>query len=145
MLAFPPDFTFLIELGSFFVLLFFLNRLLFRPYMDLLDERERRSSGDRDLARAQVAEAEQLKAHIEGELAKGRALVREEVDRIRRRTKEEESRLFEDARMQAAERLKTLRTEIDQAKKQAARTLGDDTRRMAEQMVDAILGVGEAS
>jgi len=145
MLAFPPDFTFLIELASFFVLLFFLSRLLFRPYMDLLIERENRSTGDQEFARSEMVEAEELKRRIEAELAEARAQVREEVEGIRRRTKEEQTRLFEDARREAAERLAGLRDEIAQARRLASSALRDDTRRVAEQMVEAVLGRGKAA
>jgi len=145
MLAFPPDVTFLIELGSFFVLLFFMNRLMFRPYMDLLSERQSRSTGDQERARDQVAEAERLKARIEADLAKARAEAHEAVDSIRRRTKDEESHLFEQARAQAAERLAALRDEIGQTRTQARETLLADSRRMAEQMVDAVLGADKTT
>lgn len=140
MLAFPPDVTFLIQLGSFFVLLFFLNRLLFRPYMDLLVERESRTSGDQDLARDQVAETEQLKARMKAELTETRAQAHEVLEGIRRSTKEEESRLFDEARSLAGERLAVLRAEIDQARIKARQTLVGETERIAGQMVEGVLG-----
>ena len=57
-MSLSPDYTFLIQLASFFVLLFFLGRYLFGPFQALLLERVARTTGDSGLAESYQAEAE---------------------------------------------------------------------------------------
>ena len=72
MLSIPPDHTFLIQLASFFVLMWVLNRLLFAPFSALLAEREQKTEGDSREAARQSAEAHSLGQSIEKELSAAR-------------------------------------------------------------------------
>ncbi len=145
MLAFPPDYTFLVQLGSFFVLLYVLNRLLFAPFGELLRQRDERTSGDQELARAQREEAEAMATRIDAELAEARASAHAEVEAVRRQTRDEEAKIFAAARDEAAGRLAELRASLEAAKRDALTSLRDDARELASQMVDAVLQSGRSS
>lgn len=140
MLAFPPDVTFLIQLGSFFVLLYLLNRLLFAPFAALLAERERRTEGDQALAREEREKALEVGRQIDQALAEARAKAHEEVDALRKQTKGEEAELLVAARNQSAARLAELRAAIDRAQVDARGSLREDARQLARQMVEVVLG-----
>ena len=140
MLAFPPDFTFVIQLASFFLLLFVLNGLLFVPFQELLAERAARTTGDEDEADAHRAEAEELAAKVEAEMAAARSEAMAEVDAVRRETKSKENELLATAQQTAAERLTALRAEIADARSEAEGVLKADSEAMANEMVEAILG-----
>ncbi|MFT4570949.1 MAG: F-type H+-transporting ATPase subunit b [Hyphomicrobiaceae bacterium] len=142
MLTFPPDGTFLVQLFSFFVLLFLLKRMLFDPFQELLVEREQRTEGDAQLAISETAEAEALAARVERDLAKAREEAMTEVDALRRETKEKESALFGEARDSSAAKLGQMRSEISVAREEASTALRADAAKLASQMVSAVLGRG---
>jgi len=142
MLAFPPDFTFVVQLASFFVLLGLLHRLLFAPFLQVLEERSRRTDGTREQAARDRAEAEQTSARVNRELAATRAGAMADADRIRRQGREREVELLAHAKAEADVRLAELRSGIEREREAAAKVLRDDVRGLAEQMVTAVLGDG---
>jgi F-type H+-transporting ATPase subunit b len=144
MLAFPPDYTFLVQLGSFFVLLYLMNRLVFAPFAALLNERDERTAGDQEAARADREEADAMAARIEAQLAETRASAHAEVETLRRSTRAEEARIFASARDEAAARLSELRASLDAAKRDAMTSLRDDAQDLAARMVSVVLRAGGA-
>jgi len=142
MLTLPPDFTFLIQLGTFFVLFLVLSRLLFAPFLELLEEREARTSGDVASAAASRAEVQRLLAHLDSELSKARAAANAEVEATRARTREEVAVLYQKAHAEAAARLSELRQQVEAATRDARSTLRDDARTIADAMAAAVLGAG---
>jgi F-type H+-transporting ATPase subunit b len=143
MLAFPPDITFYIQLGSYFVLLFILNRLLFVPYAELLAERDARTEGASRGAVAERAEADELAAKIEVEMSAARTAAAEEAEKIRVGTRGEESEIFAAAAAAAATTLVQLRAEIEKETAGARDSLRSDAKALAGEMTDAILGGGQ--
>jgi F-type H+-transporting ATPase subunit b len=142
MLTFPPDITFVIQLLSFFLLLFLLKGMLFDPFQELLVEREQRTEGDAQLAVNETAEAEALAKKVELELAKAREEAMGEVDTLRRATKEEEAALFAGAREASSRKLAEMRSEIAGARESASQALRAEASALAEDMAAAVLGQG---
>lgn len=142
MLTLPPDFTFLIQLGSFFALLFVLSHLLFTPFLELLAEREERTIGDVRNAAASRAEVEELSARVDAELSKARAAANAEVEAVRAQTREEAAKLFQTAQNDASARLAELRGQVATATSEARSALGNDARAMADAMVAAVIQGG---
>lgn len=140
MLTLPPDFTFVIQLGTFLVLLLVLSRLLFAPFLEVLAERADRTSGDIAQAAASRAEVESLSARVDAELAKARSAANAEVDAVRAATREEAARLFQGAQDEATARLVELRAQVQSATAEARGNLAADAGALAEAMVSAVLG-----
>lgn len=145
MLTLPPDITFFIQLASFFVLLFVLNRLLFAPFLEVLAEREDRTTGDVVAAAASREEVAALSARIDAELTKARAAANAEVEAVRAKTREEAAELFHSAQKEAAARLSELREQVATVTREARGALAGDARSMADAMVSAVIpGGGKA-
>ena len=145
MLTLPPDFTFLVQLGMFFVLLAVLNRWFFAPFLELLSERAARTSGDIATAAASRAEVESLSSRLDAELATARAAANAEIDEVRARTRDEAAKLFQDAQRDAAARLAELREQVSGATREARGTLATEASVIAAAMVAAVIGgVGRA-
>jgi F-type H+-transporting ATPase subunit b len=140
MLAFPPDFTFLIQFLSFFLLLFVLNRLLFRPFAQLLSEREKRTQGDAESAADDRRRAAELEADIERELAAARVAAMAEAEDLRRRARAQEKRIFEQASQRASRRLAEIRAGVEAEKESVLARLRGETAALAEAMVSAVIG-----
>lgn len=140
MLTLPPDITFVIQLGSFFVLLLVLSRLLFAPFLEVLAERAERTSGDIAKAAASRAEVESLSAKVDAELSKARSAANAEVDALRAKTREEAAKMFEAAHSEAASRLVELRQQVAAATREARAGLASDAKTLADAMVAAVMG-----
>ena len=137
-----PNVTTLVQVAMFFVLMPILGKVLFAPFLEVLDERASRTSGDIEDAQRSRAEVDALSAQVDAELAKARALAMSEVEAVRRKTKEEARALFDQAQAEAAGRLSELRGGIAKATAEARTALVADARSIADQMVNAVLGRG---
>lgn len=142
MLTLPPDYTFVIQLGTFFVLLMVLSRILFAPFLEVLSERSARTVGDIEKAAASRAEMNTLSARVDAEIAKARAAASAEVDAVRAQTREEAAQLFHGAQQEASVRLAELRAEVAAATRDARAALATDSRVLADAMVSAVVGSG---
>ena len=139
MLAFPPDFTFVIQLVSFFVLLFVLNRLLFAPFGELLAERSRCTDGVREQASKDQADAAAIARAITKGLEEARSIALAEADVIRRETRERELEILSRAKAEASGHLSQLREGIAQERDRAKCALRDEAKTLAHAMVEAVL------
>ena len=139
MLAFPPDFTFIVQLVSFFLLLVLLNKLLFTPFQELLEARRQRTEGLHDEALRDQSEAEALARTIEQSLQEARARAAQEAEGIRQAAREREVELFTQAKRDAAARLLELRTAIGNEREQAKQALHGEAKALAASMVEAVL------
>lgn len=61
------DYTVIVQIVSFLFFWFLLTKLLFRPFLGLLEERERRTEGVRAETASLVNEGERLRAEYENE------------------------------------------------------------------------------
>lgn len=141
-MAFPPDYTFLIQLVSFFALLYVLNNILFQPFAAVLAEREARTEGDQGKADEALASVEEMRVRVERASAEARAAASAEYETIRRGTKEQEAAILATAQADAAAKLAEMRAGIEQAREQASGELKAEARAMADEMVKAVLSQG---
>ena len=141
-MSLPPDHTFLIQLASFFVLLFILGRVLFGPFQALLAEREARTTGDSRLADGYREEAEAIGRRLETEMAGARAQAMVEAETIRTKDRAEERRVLSEASEEAARRIAGIRAEVAAERSRALGDLEKDSEAMAAEMVAAVLGPG---
>jgi len=139
MLAFPPDFTFIVQLVSFFLLLVLLNKLLFAPFGELFEARRQRTEGLHDEAVRDQSEAEALARTIEQSLQEARARAAQEAETIRQATREREVELFSQAKREAAATLLELRAAIGTEREQAKQSLRGEAKALAASMVEAVL------
>ncbi|NQY90120.1 MAG: ATP synthase F0 subunit B [Deltaproteobacteria bacterium] len=131
---------FIIQLVSFFVLAYLLNRLLFEPFGRLLEEREQRTAGDQDLAASGREEAQQMNELYEQELKASRAQAQVAAEEVRSQARVDEAAILEKAREEAASNLAALRKEVWQSRDEARSSLKAQSEEMADEMVKAVLG-----
>jgi F-type H+-transporting ATPase subunit b len=140
MLDFPPDWTFVLQFCGFFALLFVLDRLLFRPFMAVLDQREMSTRGVAGDAASDRAAANALRAQFDSSIAEAKAAAHAEAEAIRRDTQTREAAIFDDAKAAVAERHATLRSALEQEASSARASLRGEARALADAMVTAVLG-----
>jgi F-type H+-transporting ATPase subunit b len=140
MLTFPPDFSFVIQIVSFLLLLAALKRLAFEPVLHVLDERAARTQGA-------LAQAEQLTAQAHGaeeKYATSLRYVRQQVlveaESARKRAQDEQRRELTSARAAADAELATLRTDIAAQVTRAQATLANEARTIGALMAERVSG-----
>jgi F-type H+-transporting ATPase subunit b len=133
-------YTVLVQIVAFLALWFLLSKILFKPFIALLEERENRSEGLKAAAASLVAEGERLRAEYESAIAKANeegAAVKETILREARQTRE---RLLAESRAQAADRMTAVREDIKKEMAQGRELALQEAVVIARQMAEKVLG-----
>lgn len=134
------DYTVFVQIVSFLFLWFLLTRLLFRPFLGLLEERERRTEGVRAEAAALTQEAERFRAEYEGRIATARDEGGAIKQTLRLEALELRESLLAQTREAAARHLQTMREEVQRELRRAREVGAREAEVIARQMVEKILG-----
>jgi F-type H+-transporting ATPase subunit b len=140
MLTFPPDFSFVVQIVSFLVLWFGLKRLLFDPALHVLEERERRTVGERHAADGLRKTAELSAAEYERRLHEIRVQLAGDAEGSRNANQTEERKLLSDARQQASAQLMQLRESLGRQATDARPALASEAQTLAGQMLERVMG-----
>lgn len=140
MLTFPPDFSFVIQIVSFFILWFGLKRLLFDPMLHVLEERESRTSGTRHAAAEMTAAAQVSQAEYERRMHDVRLALAAEADAARNANQAEEQKLLSETRSQASAQLAQLRDSLRRQADQARPALTAEARELASRIMEQVVG-----
>lgn len=134
------DYTVFIQIVAFIVLWFLLSKLLFKPFLGLIEERERRTEGVKAEAQALVEEGERLRAEYESAIAK----VREEGNAVKEavlnEARQKRERLLAQAREEAAGHLATVREEIREELARGRQAAVREAEAIAREMAEKVLG-----
>ena len=133
-------YTVLVQIVAFLALWFFLSKILFKPFIALLEERENRSEGLKAAAASLVAEGERLRAEYESAIAKANeegAAVKETLLQEARQTRE---RLLAESRAQAADRMTAVREDIKNEMAKSRALALQEAAVIARQMAEKVLG-----
>jgi len=134
------DISILYQIVIFVVLWLILSKLLFRPYLDLLEERERKTSGVRQDAGELEHEGARLKAEYEDKITQARSAGTAAKDAIIQAARQERERLLQQARDEAAGALESARRDIESQLERARSLAAAEVAGVAEDMVSKILG-----
>ena len=137
----PPDWgIFAALIVSFLIFWFIFGRLFFRPFLDLLGDREKRLRELSERTEQLLREEKTAVEAREAGLAKVRleALSRREAER--RQAEVEASRIIAEARAEAKAELDQLRDSIEQDFKAAASQLESLAETLAAELAGRVLG-----
>jgi F-type H+-transporting ATPase subunit b len=134
------DYTFVVQVVLFLALLFLLRRLLFTPFIALLEEREKKTEGVRSEATALTAEGERLQADYESAVAKARDQGAALKEGILQEARSGRERILTQAREQAAGKLAAVREEVRQEMVKARQFAAREAEEIARQMAEKVLG-----
>lgn len=131
--------TSVIQLLNFIILLFFLNKFLFKPFLNTLDQRKAKIEGDIERAEKIRKEAEKYKQEVEAELKKARKRAEEIVQSAEKRAEEIVSSEREKAKQEAQRIIENAKIEVENIKKAAVDELKNSVVRLAFLMASKIL------
>ncbi len=134
------DWTLFLQFVNFMILMAVLNALLFKPLRAALQARRESIEGSR--AKVQDID-EQVQAQIaryEAQLQEARLQGAQERSTLRKAGQEEEARILGEANRTAAEKLQTIKEQIQQEADAARRALRNETEALAKEIVRKVLG-----
>jgi F-type H+-transporting ATPase subunit b len=134
------DYSVILQILFFLLFWFLMDRIIFKPFLGLLDERERRTEGAKAETAALIEDAERLR----GEYESGTAKAQEEAEAVKeailvdaRRSREQ---LLAQAREEAGKMMERSRGEIRIELQKARELVLREAEAIARQMTEKILG-----
>ena len=140
-MSIPPNWgTFGVLIVSFLVFWFIFSRLFFRPFLNLLSEREKRFRSLNDRTEQLLKEARSAEEAREQRLTATRREALENRDAERRQAAAEAARMLEAAKNDAHDLLESARTRIEGELRAAERELEQMGRTLASELAERVLG-----
>ena len=134
------NFTLVIQLINFLVLLFVLNELLYKPILAKMREREGQINQDREKARELEEEVHRQEQRHQEELSKARQTAAQEKNALMAEAKKKESEILDKARGEAARIMEEMKTSIQTQSAEVRKTLREDLTPLARSISEKILG-----
>jgi F-type H+-transporting ATPase subunit b len=134
------DWTLFLQFVNFMILMAVLNALLFKPLRAALQARKETIEGSK--AKVQDID-EQVQAQIaryEAQLQEARRQGGQERAALRKTAHEEEGRILGGANQKAAEKLQTIKSQIQEEAEAARQSLRDETKSLAKDIAGKVLG-----
>ena len=135
-----PDVTLLIVLALFIVFVPILNRLLFKPIIAVLQERDRLTGGSSHEARAMVLTVDQRLAEYEEGIREARGEGYRAVEARRHSAAADRQARIDGARDEAASKIAAARETLNSEAFAAKTSLNAEFERVAAQISSALLG-----
>ena len=134
------DFSVVWQILLFLGLWLIVSKLLFRPYMTLLEEREQKTSGADESAYHLEHEAERLRSQYEEAIADAAAAGNATKDAIVQQARQQREVILSSARAEAAGVLERVRQEVQSQLAQEREMAIREADAVARDMVGKILG-----
>jgi F-type H+-transporting ATPase subunit b len=116
------------------------SKVLFRPYMVVLEQREQKTTGADDSSEHLEQHAERLRAHYQETIAKAAAAGNASKDAIVQQARQQREALLSSARAEAAGILERVRQEVQSQLAQEHELAVREADAVAQEMVSKILG-----
>jgi F-type H+-transporting ATPase subunit b len=132
------DYSVFYQIALFLVLLIVLNKVLFRPYLILLEERERKTAQD-DSSELEH-EATRLRALYEDKIAQAQAAGYAAKETILQEARRQREAVLNQARQEAMSLLESVRRELASQMQKERQLAVTEVRTIAQEMASKILG-----
>ena len=134
------DISIFYQIVIFVVLWLLLSKVLFRPYLGLLDERERKTIGTRHDTGQLEHEGARLKAEYEEKITQARRAGIAARDAIIREGRQEREGLLQQAREEGARTLESMRRDVQGQLERERELAAAEVVGVAQDMVSKVLG-----
>ncbi|MCX7808047.1 MAG: ATP synthase F0 subunit B [Deltaproteobacteria bacterium] len=134
------DSTLIFQLVLFFVLFFILRAFLFRPFLELIDAREKAIHGVLGEAKALANQAEAKAFQFDQEMKKLRAELLLEREKLRQETAALERDLIAQSKAEIEQMLQRADAELEQRKAEVRFELKKKMPQMVEAIVKRVIG-----
>ena len=134
------DYSIIYQILLFLVLWIILSKVLFRPYLHLLEERERRTIGAQHDSTELEREGARLRAQYEEQIARAQAAGYTAKEAIVQEGRQQREELLGQAREMAMNMLEGVRREVDSQMQRERQLAVAEARIVAQEMANKILG-----
>lgn len=132
--------TIVIQVVQFLILVFILNRILFRPISQSIEERDGKIAAWEEKTRTLQETVRTKIESYEKELAEVRARTQEEQEQISHELKEKEEEKVRAISEEAAQTVASTQKELQEETKRLRQELGQQAEEMARMMSEKVLG-----
>jgi F-type H+-transporting ATPase subunit b len=135
-----PDITTLWVVGFLLLCTVLLNKLVFQPILQVIDERATAVRGAKELAESASHKATAAAAEYDHKLNTARAEVYRQMDDMRKSALDKRAELLASTRATVENELKTASARVQQESKEARAALDRDASTLAGAIVSRVLG-----
>jgi F-type H+-transporting ATPase subunit b len=128
------------QIVIFVVLWLILSRLLFRPYLKLLEEREHKTAGALHESSDLEREGERLKLQYEEKIAQAQSAGNAAKEAIVQQARQLRERIVTEARDEASRELEAVRQEVQRQLQQERQLAAAESASLARELASKILG-----
>jgi F-type H+-transporting ATPase subunit b len=134
------DYSVVYQIILFLVLWVVLSKILFQPYLRLLEERERKTTGAQHDSLDLEHEGARLRAQYEEKIAQAQAAGYATKETILQEARRERERIVTEARDEAMKLLQGVRLEVESQMQKERQLAATEAGIVAQEMVNKILG-----
>ncbi len=134
------DISVVYQIILFVVLWVILSKVLFRPYLNLLEQRERKTTGAKHDTSDLEHEGQRLRAEYEGKIAQAQAAGHAAKEAILQEAQQQRARVLNQARAEATGTLERERQDVHNQLQKERQLAVSEIATAAQQMVSKILG-----
>jgi F-type H+-transporting ATPase subunit b len=134
------DYSVFYQVILFVVLWVILGKILFRPYLNLLEERERRTIGTQHASTDLEHEGARLRAQYEEKIAQAQAAGHAAKEAILQEARQQRERVLMQAREEAMGVLESVRQEVESQLQKERQLAAAEVRTIGQDMASKILG-----
>ena len=134
------DWTLGLQFLNFVVLLFLLNKILYRPLLNIMTERREKIEGGKAHARELEGEIEAKIQSYQEQLNAAKAGASGERLALRQEAQKQEAAITGEAQQKAAERISAIRGQVEKEAVAAREALRQEATSLAGQIAEKVLG-----
>ncbi|MGB7949175.1 MAG: ATP synthase F0 subunit B [Candidatus Binatia bacterium] len=134
------DYSVFYQIVLFLVLWVVLARVLFRPYLNLLEERERKTTGAQHDSTDLEREGARLRAQYEEKIAQAQAVGYGAKEAIVQEGRQQREKIITQARDESTRMLETVRQEVESQFQKERQLIATEVGTLAHEMASKILG-----
>lgn len=134
------DYSVVYQIVLFVILWLILSKLLFRPYLDLLEERERITIGSQHDSTDLEHEGARLRMQYEEKIAQAQAAGYTDKEAILQEARQQREKVLNQAREEAMGILEGVRREVAMQLQQERQFAAAEVRTIAHEMANKVLG-----
>ncbi len=134
------NWTLVLQIVNFLVLLIILNKLLFQPILKVMDEREAETEGKEQAARDMEQESDEIEKTYREKLRQAKIEASGKKNEIKALGQEEEGKILSAARQEGDSAISKVRGEIAAEAEAAKEDLLNQAKGMSELIFEKLLG-----
>ena len=134
------NYSFFIQMAIFLAMVFFLQKFLFKPLMDMWDTRANLIEGNKQRAEELSSKVDQQIVYYEAQIWATRKLAQEDAERTHRENVRHEEELLLKIKNESSEAIAELREKIAGEFKAAEQRVMDSAQAMGKMIAEKILG-----